>query len=61
VTLVREAADEIRITILFLKSFGAKKINELVVTGDKLTNNFTDLVTNGVGPDVSLGPPVVPR
>jgi hypothetical protein len=58
VALVQKAADEIRITISF-KSFGVKKINELVVTSNKLTNNFASLVTNGLGPDVARGPPVV--
>jgi hypothetical protein len=38
--LVRKAADEIKITIYFLKSFGVNKINEFVVTSNKLTNNF---------------------
>jgi hypothetical protein len=51
VTLVRKAADEIRITIFF-ESFGVKKINELVVTSNKLTNNFAVLVTSVLGPRV---------
>jgi hypothetical protein len=55
--LVRKAADEIRITILF-KTLGVKKVNLLVVTGKKLTNNFVDLVTSGLGPDVARRPPV---
>jgi hypothetical protein len=57
VELVRKAADEIRITIL-LKSFGVKKINKLVVTGNRLTYDFAGLVTSGLGPDVTRGPPV---
>jgi hypothetical protein len=58
--LVRKAADEIRITVFF-KSFGVKKINELVVTSNQLTNNFADLVTSCLGQDVACGPPVVLR
>jgi hypothetical protein len=42
----------------FFKSLGVKKINELVETSNKLTNNFAGLVTNGTGPDVARGPPV---
>jgi hypothetical protein len=60
VALVCKAADEIRITILF-KSFGFKKINELVVTSNKLTNNFAGLVKSGLGPGVVRGPPVGPH
>jgi hypothetical protein len=60
VALVRKAADEIRITICFI-SFGAKKINELVATSKKLTNNFVGLVTSGLGPDLARGPLIVPR
>jgi hypothetical protein len=55
VVLVRKAADEIRITIYF-KSFGVKKINELVVSGKKLADNFAGLVTSGLGLDVTRGP-----
>jgi hypothetical protein len=54
--LVRKAADEIRITIF--NSFGVNKINELVVTGNRLTNNFAGLITSGLGLDVARGPPV---
>jgi hypothetical protein len=54
---VRKAADEIRITI-FSKSFGVKKINELVITSNKFTNNFSGLVTSCLGPDMARGPPV---
>jgi hypothetical protein len=49
-----------RIAILFT-SFCAKKINELAVTSNNLRNNFTGLVTSGLGPDISRGPPVGPR
>jgi hypothetical protein len=56
VTLVRKAADEVRIFIFF-RFFGKKKINELVVTCNKLTNNFAGLVTSGLGLDVVHGPP----
>jgi hypothetical protein len=48
--LVRKAADEIRFTAFF-RSFGTKKVKDLVVTGNKLTNDFAGLVT-------SRGPPV---
>jgi hypothetical protein len=58
VPLVRKAADK---NHDFFRSFGAKKINELVVTSKKLTNNFAGLVATGVGPDVARGPPVGPR
>jgi hypothetical protein len=57
VSLVRKVADEIRITIFF-KSFGVKKINELVVTNKKVTDNYVGLVTSGLGQDVAYGPPV---
>jgi hypothetical protein len=57
VALVRKAADEIRTTIFF-KFFRVTKINKLVVTSNKLTNNFTGLVTSDVGPDLACGPPV---
>jgi hypothetical protein len=56
VALVRTAADEIRITI-FSKSFGAKEINSLVATSNKLTQNFVGLVTSGLRPDLARGPP----
>jgi hypothetical protein len=60
VAFVRKAADEIRIDEIhdFLKFFRAKKINELVVTNNKLTNDFSGLVTSGLRPDVAHGPPV---
>jgi hypothetical protein len=44
VAIVRKAADEIRITIFF-KSIGVKKIDELIVSGNKLTNNFEGPIT----------------
>jgi hypothetical protein len=50
VALVRKAAEEIR---MIFKSFAAKKINELAVTSNKFANNFADLVTNDLGPDVA--------
>jgi hypothetical protein len=36
---IPEAAEELT-TALFFKSFGLKKINELVLAGKKLINNF---------------------
>jgi hypothetical protein len=57
---VREEADEIR-SLIFYKSFGINKVNELVVTSNKLTNNFAGLVTSGLGPNVASGSPVLPR
>jgi hypothetical protein len=60
VALVRKAANDIRITIFF-KPFGARKISKLVVTSNKLTNNFAGPVTSGLGPDVARGPPVGSR
>jgi hypothetical protein len=59
VSLVRKAADEIKITFFF-RSFEENKINELVVTSNKLTNDFVGLVTSGLGPDVARGWPVGP-
>jgi hypothetical protein len=38
-----------------------KNQNELVVTGKKLINSFSGLVTNGLGPDMARGPPVLSR
>jgi hypothetical protein len=43
----------------FLKFFCIKKMNELVATGNKLTNNFADLVRSCLGPDVGREPLVV--
>jgi hypothetical protein len=59
VALEHKAAEEIRITIF--KHFRMKKVNEFVVTSNKLTNNFAGLVTSGLGPDVARRPPVAPR
>jgi hypothetical protein len=58
VALVREAAGERRTAILFQILRSKKIINGLVVTSNKLTNNFGSLVTSGLGPDVPCGPPV---
>jgi hypothetical protein len=33
--------------------------NELVVTRNKLINNFAGLVTSGLGPDVACGPSLI--
>jgi hypothetical protein len=52
VALFRKATDEIRITVFFI-SLRTKKINELVITSNKLTNNFAGLVTSSLGPDVA--------
>jgi hypothetical protein len=59
VALVRKTADEIRITVSF-KSFRVKKMNELIVTSNKLTNNFVGLLTSSLRPDVVRGPLVGP-
>jgi hypothetical protein len=56
VAFARKAADEIR-TKNILKSFGLRKISELVVTTYKFTNNFLVLVTSGLQPDVTRRPP----
>jgi hypothetical protein len=61
VTLVRKAADEIRITIFSNHSEQKKKINELVVTSNKLTNNFACLVTSGLGENLARGSLVGPQ
>jgi hypothetical protein len=62
VLLVCKAVDKIRIRIFF-GSFGVNNVdlNELVVASFKLTNNFAGLFTSGLGPDMALGQPVVPR
>jgi hypothetical protein len=52
--LTRWTIGEVRITILF-KSCGVKKINELVVTGKKLTNTFASLIISGLRLDVAAG------
>jgi hypothetical protein len=53
VALVRKAADEIAVTIVF-KSFGVNKVNGLVVTYNKLINYFAGLITSARGPPVRL-------
>jgi hypothetical protein len=58
VALVRTGAQDIRITILFLKFCDVKKINGLAVSSNTLTNNFAGLVASGLGPDVASGPPI---
>lgn len=50
-TLVREVADEIRIAIFLF--FKTKKINEFIVTNNKLANNFARLVTGAFELDVA--------
>jgi hypothetical protein len=57
VTIVREAADDIRI-MLFFKLLGIKKISHLVVTSKKLRNNFVGVVTNSFAPNVVRRLPV---
>lgn len=56
-TIVREAADDIRI-MLFFKLLGIKKISHLVVTSKKLRNNFVGVVTNSFAPNVVRRLPV---
>jgi hypothetical protein len=60
VAFSRKEAYEIIITSLF-STFGMKKINEVIVTSIKLTNNLAVLATRGLEPDVARGPPVGPR
>jgi hypothetical protein len=57
VTLVRKAVYGKRITTFF-KIFGVKNINEPLVTNNKLTNNFSGLVTSSLEPDVARERPV---
>jgi hypothetical protein len=45
----------------FFRSFGVKKINELIISKNKFINTFAGLVTSGLGPHVACGPPVGPR
>jgi hypothetical protein len=60
--LVRKAANEIPKDHDFLfKSLGIKKINELVITSNKLKNNFVGLVAVGLVLDVARGQPDIPR
>jgi hypothetical protein len=42
------------------KSYKIRKINELTVTSNKSTDNFAGLLTSGLKPDVTRGPPVGP-
>jgi hypothetical protein len=37
-----------------------KKIKVLVITGNKLTDNFLGLIKSGFRLDMSFGPPVAP-
>jgi hypothetical protein len=60
VALGHKAADKIRIAIFF-RILRSEKNNELVVTSNKLTNNFAGLVTSGLRPDVARRPPVGQR
>jgi hypothetical protein len=46
---------------LFLKTFGTNTMNELQVTGNKLTNNFMGHVTSGFGPDIAHRLPAGPH
>jgi hypothetical protein len=55
VELVHEATYEIRITIS--SSFRVKKVNQLIITSNKLTNSFVGLLTSDLRPYVH-GPPV---
>jgi hypothetical protein len=52
VAFVGKAANEIRI-MPFFKYFRVKKLHELLIATNKLTNNFTDQVTNDIGTDVT--------
>jgi hypothetical protein len=45
----------------FFKFLGVKKLNEPVVTGNKLKHNFAGLITSGLGPNVARRPPVGPH
>jgi hypothetical protein len=44
-------------TTIFFRSFDVNKINNLVITSNKL-NNLWAMVTSGVGLDVACRPPV---
>jgi hypothetical protein len=57
---LHKAADKMGITIR-LKLFGVKTINKFVVTSNKLTNHFAELVTSGLRQEVARGPSVSPR
>jgi hypothetical protein len=56
VSLVLKAAAKIRVTIFSNPS--GQKINELVITSNKLTNNYADLIMSGFEPDVARLPPL---
>jgi hypothetical protein len=49
-----------RILILFIP-FGLKKMNDLVVISNNITNTFAGLITSNFGPDVARGQPVLLR
>lgn len=55
---IRKAADEISDTISSSNPTKRNKINELVVTSNKLTNIFTSLIIIYLRPDVAREPPV---
>jgi hypothetical protein len=55
VALVCETAYKIKIISIVL-SFIVKEINELVITSNKVTNNFSGLVTVGLWLAVAHGP-----
>jgi hypothetical protein len=57
VKLVNKAAEEIRIAIF--KSFVIKKINDLVTTSNKLTDNLQGGLASDLESDVAHGSPVV--
>jgi hypothetical protein len=52
VALANKTPEDIRIKVIF-KSSGVKKLNELVVTGVKLTSNFTGLVPRALKQNVA--------
>jgi hypothetical protein len=58
-TLAHKAEDEIIFTIF--KDLVVNKINELVVTSNKLTNYLAGLGRSGLGPDVARRLPVETR
>jgi hypothetical protein len=57
VPLVPNAVDEVH----YLKFSNPSGKKRLLVTSNKLTNNFTGLVTSGFKQEVARGPPVGPR
>jgi hypothetical protein len=56
VGLLRKAADEVINHDIFIQIHRRKK--KLVVTSNKLTNNFAGRFTSGIGLDVARGSPV---